>query len=159
MLTPGKDYNYIAQCHHITPVENKTPYYFAIKIADEDFFTKETNFRELKQGEAVYLTSSFALVKTHMDPSTFSVVKIDAIRLVNEDGAHPTKALICLVDYEHIYNKTKKAERTKEIKKKINAKLKSYQNEVLLNLVAQSDEEAAALLNEYKELTGNAFQK
>lgn len=38
MLTPGKDYNYIAQCHHITPVENKTPYYFAIKIADEDFF-------------------------------------------------------------------------------------------------------------------------
>ena len=159
MLTPGKDYNYIAQCHHITPVENKTPYYFAIKIADEDFFTKETNFRELKQGEAVYLTSSFALVKTHMDPSTFSVVKIDAIRLVNEDGAHPTKALICLVDYEHIYNKTKKAERTKEIKKKINAKLKSYQNEVLLNLMAQSDEEAAALLNEYKELTGNAFQK
>ena len=159
MLTPGKDYNYIAQCHHITPVENKTPYYFAIKIADEDFFTKETNFRELKQGEAVYLTSSFALVKTHMDPSTFSVVKIDAIRLVNEDGAHPTKALICLVDYEHIYNKTKKAECTKEIKKKINAKLKSYQNEVLLNLMAQSDEEAAALLNEYKELTGNAFQK
>lgn len=159
MLTPGKDYNYIAQCHHITPVENKTPYYFAIKIADENFFTKETNFRELKQGEAVYLTSSFALVKTHMDPSTFSVVKIDAIRLVNEDGAHPTKALICLVDYEHIYNKTKKAERTKEIKKKINAKLKSYQNEVLLNLMAQSDEEAAALLNEYKELTGNAFQK
>lgn len=159
MLTPGKDYNYIAQCHHITPVENKTPYYFAIKIADEDLFTKETNFRELKQGEAVYLTSSFALVKTHMDPSTFSVLKIDAIRLVNEDGAHPTKALICLVDYEHIYNKTKKAERTKEIKKKINAKLKSYQNEVLLNLIAQSDEEAAALLNEYKELTGNASQK
>ena len=86
MLTPGKDYNYIAQCHHITPVENKTPYYFAIKIADEYFFTKETNFRELKQGEAVYLTSSFALVKTHMDPSTFSVVKIDAIRLVNEQN-------------------------------------------------------------------------
>lgn len=40
MLAPGKDYNYIAQCHHITPVENKTPYYFAIKIADEDFFYK-----------------------------------------------------------------------------------------------------------------------
>lgn len=159
MLTPGKDYNYIAQCHHITPVENKTPYYFAIKIADEDFFTKETNFRELKQGEAVYLTSSFALVKTHMDPSTFSVVKIDAIRLVNEDGAHPTKALICLVDYEHLYDKIKKAERTKEIKKKINAKLKAYQNENLLNLMVQSDEEAAALLNEYKELTGNAFKK
>lgn len=155
MLAPGKDYNYIAQCHHITPVENKTPYYFAIKIADEDFFTKETNFRELKQGEAVYLTSSFALVKTHMDPSTFSVVKIDAIRLVNEDGAHPTKALICLVDYEHIYNKTKKAERTKEI----NTKLKAYQKETLLNLMAQSDEEVAALLNEYKELTGSSFQK
>lgn len=159
MLTPGKDYNYIAQCHHVTPVENKTPYYFAIKIADEDFFTKETNFRELKQGEAVYLTSSFALVKTHMDPSTFSVVKIDAIRLVNEDGAHPTKALICLVDYEHLYSKTKKAKRIQEIKKKINAKLKLYKDEVLLNLMAQSDEEAAALLNEYKELTGNAFQK
>lgn len=159
MLAPGKDYNYIAQCHHIAPVENKTPYYFAIKIADEDFFTKETNFRELKQGEAVYLTSSFALVKTHMDPSTFSVVKIDAIRLVNEDGAHPTKALICLVDYEHIYNKTKKAERTKEIKKEINTKLKAYQKETLLNLMAQSDEEVAALLNEYKELTGSSFQK
>lgn len=159
MLTPGKDYNYIAQCHHITPVENKTPYYFAIKIADEDFFTKETNFRELKQGEAVYLTSSFALVKTHMDPSTFSVVKIDAIRLVNEDGTHPTKALICLADYKHLYDKIKKAERTKEIKKKINAKLKAYQNENLLNLMVQSDEEAAALLNEYKELTGNTFQK
>lgn len=159
MLTSGKDYNYIAQCHHVTPVENKTPYYFAIKIADEDFFTKETNFRELKQGEAVYLTSSFALVKTNMDPSTFGVVKIDAIRLVNEYGAHPTKALICLVDYEHLYSKTKKAERTQEIKKKINAKLKLYKDEVLLNLMAQSDEEAAALLNEYKELTGNAFQK
>lgn len=43
-------------------------------------------------------------------------------------GAHPTKALICLVDYEHIYNKTKKAERTKEIKKEINTKLKACSN-------------------------------
>lgn len=94
-----------------------------------------------------------------MDPSTFSVVKIDAIRLVNEDGAHPTKALICLVDYEYLYSKTKKAERIQEIKKEINTKLKAYQKETLLNLMAQSDEEAAALLNEYKELTGNAFQK
>lgn len=159
MLTPGKDYNYVARCHHITPVENKTPYYFAIKIADEEFFTKEIDFRELKQGKSVSLDDSFALVKTHMDPSTFGVVKIDAIRLVNEDGVHPTKALIYLVDYEHLYSKTKKAERTQEIKKKINAKLKSYQNEVLLNLMAQSDEEVAALLNEYKELTGSSFQK
>lgn len=44
MLTPGKDYNYIAQCHHITPVENKTPYYFAIKIADEDFLQRRLIF-------------------------------------------------------------------------------------------------------------------
>lgn len=159
MLTPGKDYNYVAQCHHVTPVENKEPYYFAIKIADEEFFTKEIDFRELKEGEAVYLTSSFALVKTHMDPSTFSVVKIDAIRLVNEDGTHPTKALICLADYKHLYDKTKKVERAKEIKKEINTKLKAYQKETLLNLMAQSDEEVAALLNEYKELTGNTFQK
>lgn len=94
-----------------------------------------------------------------MDPSTFSVLKIDAIRLVNEDGAHPTKALICLVDYEHLYSKTKKAERIQEIKKEINTKLKAYQKETLLNLMAQSDEEVAALLNEYKELTGSSFQK
>lgn len=44
MLAPGKDYNYIAQCHHITPVENKTPYYFAIKIADEDFLQRRLIF-------------------------------------------------------------------------------------------------------------------
>ena len=67
--------------------------------------------------------------------------------------------MICLADYKHLYDKTKKVERTKEIKKKINAKLKAYQNENLLNLMVQSDEEAAALLNEYKELTGNTFQK
>jgi hypothetical protein len=159
MLTPGKDYNYIAQCHHITPVENKTPYYFAIKIADEEFFTKEIDFRELKQGKSVSLDDSFALVKTHMDPSTFGVVKIDMVGVFDEDNPRPTKALICLADYKHLYDKIKKVERVKEIKKEINAKLKSYQNEVLLNLMAQSDEEAAALLNEYKELTGNAFQK
>lgn len=40
-----------------------------------------------------------------------------------------------------------------------NTKLKVYQKETLLNLMAQSDEEVAALLNEYKELTGSSFQK
>jgi len=41
----------------------------------------------------------------------------------------------------------------------VNTKLKAYQKETLLNLMAQSDEEVAALLNEYKELTGSSFQK
>lgn len=41
----------------------------------------------------------------------------------------------------------------------VNTKLKVYQKETLLNLMAQSDEEVAALLNEYKELTGSSFQK
>lgn len=41
----------------------------------------------------------------------------------------------------------------------VNTKLKAYQKETLLNLMAQSDEEVAALLSEYKELTGSSFQK
>lgn len=41
----------------------------------------------------------------------------------------------------------------------VNTKLKAYQKETLLNLMAQSDEEVAALLNEYKELIGSSFQK
>lgn len=41
----------------------------------------------------------------------------------------------------------------------VNTKLKAYQKETLLNLMAQSDEEVAVLLNEYKELTGSSFQK
>ena len=44
-------------------------------------------------------------------------------------------------------------------RKLVNTKLKAYQKETLLNLMAQSDEEVAALLNEYKELTGSSFQK
>ena len=53
--------------------------------------------------------------------------------------------------------RSKRLNASKKLKKGINTKLKAYQKETLLNLMAQSVEEVAALLNEYKELTGSSF--
>lgn len=55
--------------------------------------------------------------------------------------------------------RSKRLNASKKLKKEINTKLKAYQKETLLNLMAQSVEEVTALLNEYKELTGSSFQK
>lgn len=174
-IKPSKgNYDFVAECIHVTNTAKEKRYYFAIlKETQHSVFTrwKEIDPRfnadtRLRAGAIVSECTSdmnlFALVSgrqiPYSDETPLSIVKV--LRVIRADHSHvvPTKSIISVVDFADQYERDVRKKRINTIVQKMREKKNAFVKEELLSYLYDNDPEAKELMDEFKNLTNNDFE-
>ncbi len=168
------NYNFVAECIHVTNAANEKRYYFAIpKETQHSVFTRwreiDTRFNadtRLRAGTTVLEDTSdmnlFALVSgrqiPYSDETPLSVVKVMSV--IRSDHSHvvPTKSIISVVDFADQYERDMQKKRINTIIQRMREKKNAFVKEDLISYLYDNDPEVEELMDEFKNLTNKDFK-
>lgn len=174
-IKPSKgNYDFVAECIHVTNTVNEKRYYFAIpKETQHSVFTR---WREIDPRFNVDIrlrivttvcenTSDmnlFALVSgrqiLYSDEVSLSVVKVVSVIRADHAPVTPTKPIISVVDFADQYERDMRKKRINSIIQKMREKKNTFVKEDLISYLYDNDPEAKELMDEFKNLTNNDFE-
>lgn len=174
-IKPSKgNYDFVAECCHVTNAANEKSYYFAIpKETQHSVFTRwrgiDPRFNAdigLRMGDTVskdtFDMNLFALVSgrqiPYSDETPLSVVKVVSIIRADHAPVTPTKSIISVVDFADQYERDMRKKRINTIIQKMREKKNAFVKEDLISYLYDNDPEVEELIDEFKNLTNKDFK-
>lgn len=115
-----------------------------VKFADNDTEYCFACYDEVAVGE-------FVVVDTRYGAKVVQVTS-DPYEGFYDTTNHELKEVICKVDFSNFFERRAKAERLKEIKAKMDHKVKQLQDLAIYEMLSEKDPELKGMLDELKEL-------
>lgn len=174
-IKPNKDnYDFVAECRHVTNATNEKSYYFAIPRTEQHaMFTRWNGVnplfdvgQKLCSGSTVSEETTdmnlFAIVEGPyiygLQGNTMSVVKVNKILRADHSPVSPTKSIIGVVDFASQYERDMAKKRINTIVATMRNKKNIFIKDQLLHHLCEYDAEVKDLLDEYKKLTNHDFK-
>lgn len=174
-IKPNKDnYDFVAECRHVTNATNEKSYYFAIPRTEQHaMFTRWNGVNPLFDVDQKLCSGStvseetadmnlFAIVEGPyiygLQGNTMSVVKVNKILRADHSPVSPTKSIIGVVDFASQYERDMTKKRINTITATMRNKKNIFVKDQLLHYLCEYDAEVKDLLDEYKKLTNHDFK-